>query len=315
MNTPVMDRFIALIDAADIATHLGEYRAAGFRLGAAIIEHEPGMRIGFVHFGREVFELFWVADEAAFAAATDGRSDLGAARAAAPRPFRVGLVADDLPALHSAWVARGYDLPALQTHTPPGAPPEGTPDWALQTLAETVLPGVRAFILQGSRLVERAVHVNPNTTYALAGASFVSATPAVDARAWRDFLAPDAPIACTGEGCAVTMGPHRLDWLTPEQYQRAYGRPWQPAPYSFGALAALHLLATDLRVVQSWLSRAGRRGVPLPNTAPTGRLLVLPHPHDGFLFTIREQPVADWARECAARTGETPEIAEPAARA
>jgi hypothetical protein len=169
-------------------------------------------------------------------------------------------------------------------------------------------PGSSCFALTyHTRQPEQRLAVYPaaNTTYAIAGVTFVCATPTERAGRWRDLLAPSAPIEGAGEQCLVQIGPHRAVWMTPLAYQRTYERPWVASPHPCGDLAVLHLLATDLTRAGLLLERAGRQIMPLrEGRAGAPGLLVVPDPRDGFMFAIAERPVAGWLRERTALTGE-----------
>lgn len=84
-----------------------------------------------------------------------------------------------------------------------------------------------------------------------------------------------------------------------------------PAPYPYGELALLHLLASDLQTVQTMMEQAGRRTIPI-SEGGREELLVEPDARDGFVFAIRQQPVEMWLGERTARTGEKLEIEESA---
>ena len=148
----------------------------------------------------------------------------------------------------------------------------------------------------------------PASIYAIGGVTFVSDIPERRARQWRDLLAPAEPFLDDQVGFA--LGTHRLRWLDPTQFERERERSWQPAPHAYGELAMLHLLAEDLDRVEAQIRQAG-----LPITHLWGEdageptLLFGPGTRDDFVFAITRYPVAQWAEERRARTGEEFELA------
>jgi hypothetical protein len=99
-----LDHFITYTSASSIDEHLQRYRQAGFAVWERTVRHEPGLRNGFVWFGREYIEFCWVEDEAAFLA---GPADEQVLRAAS-RPYAIGIATPDVNALHTQWTAQGY---------------------------------------------------------------------------------------------------------------------------------------------------------------------------------------------------------------
>jgi hypothetical protein len=308
--TIAFDHFITWTDAATIDEHVATYRAAGFAAPQRTVRHEPGLRTGFVGFGPEYIEFCWVEDEAAFAR---GEPEEAAYRAAR-RPYGLGLVTDDVQALHTRWAEQGYSLPAVWAAAPRDAPPGTDPAWSFQAIPPALLSGSRCFALTYHTrppATRRAVYPAANSTYAIAGVTFVCAAPAARAGQWRDLLTPGAPIADESGRAVVQIGAHRAVWMTPRAYERTYGWPWVAAPHPCGELAVLHLLATDLARAGTLLERAGRQVRRLrEGGADTPVLLVAPDPGDGFVFAIAERPLEDWLRERRARTGEEVTIAQ-----
>jgi hypothetical protein len=280
------DHFITYVDSPSIDRHLDEYRQAGFLANDQTVRHDPGLRNGFVSFGSLYVEFCWVEDETAFAAGDPDEAVLRRAR----RPFGIGLVSDALWATHAEWIARGYELPDVVTKAERNASPDTPPRWSFQEIPEHLLPGAQCFALTYHRPRQPGV-IAPNSTYAIAGATFVSSAPDAHALAWRDLLAPGAAIDRSNESHQITIGSHVASWIAPAQYEREYGRPWQPAPHRFGELAILHVLATDLERASAAVVGAGRDVVPVPRGSGGGRSIFLPpSPRDGFSFVVSERP-------------------------
>jgi hypothetical protein len=260
------------------------------------------LRNGFISFGPEYIEFCWVEDEALFAAA--GAEEKLLRRT--PRPFGLGLVADDVQAVHDGWIARGYSVPEVWSKAPRDAPLDAPPAWSFQEIPNELLPGAACFVLTYHNRPKdevRQIKIGPNTIYAISGVTFVTSEPEARATRWRDLLAPGEPVYQSGAGFHVGIGAHQARWITPEVYQSSYGLTWLPFAYPIGELGLLHLLASDLRVAKIMLEQAGRRTFPVPVRGEE-ELLIAPDARDGFSFIIRQRPVEVWLAERMVRTGE-----------
>lgn len=302
------DHFITHTSAEDIDDYLEEYAAQGFVPAGRTVRHDPGLRNGFVFLGPEYIEFCWVEDEALFAAA-DAQEKL---LRATPRPYGIGMIADDVQAVHDDWIARGYSVPEVSSAAPRDAPPDAPPAWSFQVIPEDLLPGASCFVLTYHARPKdelKEVKIAPNTVYAISGVTFVSTEPEARARRWRDVLAPGAQVKRAGTGFHVRIGPHRATWMTPGDYQVCYGLNWVPCSHPAGELALLHLLASDLGVAETMLQSSGRRVIPV-SVRREEELLLAPDTRDGFIFAVRQQPVETWLRERTERTGERLELAQ-----
>jgi hypothetical protein len=300
------DHFLTCTSGASIDDRLAEWAAQGFLPLERTVRHEPGLRNGFVGIGPEYLEFLWVEDEMLFAA---GDEKDKAVRAAC-RPFGIGLVADDVRAVHADWTARGHALPAVGSKAARDASADAPPAWSFQEIPDGLLPGVATFALTyhaRTANAVRKVRIAPNTIYAISGVTFVAAEPEVRATRWRDLLAPGEPVMESGAGCALTIGPHRATWTSPEAWHAAFGRPWTPAPHAWGEIALVHLLAEDLGTVEATMQAAGRKATWL-HRSDGEDLLLEPDARDGFAFVVRRQPVESWRRERMERTGENLEL-------
>jgi hypothetical protein len=296
------DHFITYTSAEHIDDYVKEYAVQGFTPSETTVRHEPGLRNGFVFLGAEYIEFCWVEDEALFAAADAQDKALRAGR----RPFGIGIVTDDVQALHEDWTARGYSVPDTVSKAPRDAPPDAPALWSFQDIPAELLPGVYSFALTyhaRPRDAVKQVKIAPNSIYAIAGVTLVTPEPAARAACWRDLLAPGEPVTPTDIGFEVQIGPHLARWVTPAAYQAAYGLDWTPPPHPCGELALLHLLATDLSKAQAMLEAAGRR-IDAISVAGHSELLVTPDERDGFAFLIRQQPAETWLEDRLRRTGE-----------
>jgi hypothetical protein len=265
-----------------------KYRTMGFLVSDRTVRHDPGLRNGFVFFGSQYIEFCWVEDEALFSKCEPDQAVMRRAH----RPCAIGLVSDDIQATHDDWLARDHDLPQVFSKAERGAN-NVPPRWSYQEIPEALLPGAWCFALtyHARRSPET---IAPNSTYAVAGATFVSPSAKEHAAAWRDLLAPAASIDGSDDAYQVRIGPHIARWMEPRQYQRRYGRSFEPAPHRFGELAILHVLATDLRRVHSALVGCGREFIPIdPTSNDEPGLFVPPDAQDGFSFVVTEQPVGE----------------------
>jgi hypothetical protein len=312
------DHFITYTSAADIDDYLKEYAAMGFVPLERTVRHEPGLRNGFVRFGPEYIEFCWVEDEALFEDADEEEKLLRAA----PRPFGLGIVSDEVQAVHDDWTARGFSVPEVSSKAARDAPPDSPPVWSFQVIPDELLPGASCFVLTyhlRPRDQVMEIKIAPNSVYAISGVTLVSAEPEARAACWRDLLAPGEPVLQTESGFQVWIGAHWARWMTAGDYEASYGLNWSPnllagpnlvgAPHPIGEMAILHLLASDLGIARSTLEQAGRKTTAVPVGREDG-LLVAPDARDGFVFVLRQQPPETWLRERVERTGEKLRLAQ-----
>jgi hypothetical protein len=304
MPTIRLDHFITYTSARSIDEHLEWYRQAGFGVMEDTVLHEPGLRNGFIGFGREYIEFCWVEDEEAFSAVGPEEQALRAAS----RPYGVGIATPDVAALHEEWAAQGYELSPVFSKGPRDAAPDADPVWSFQEIPPALQPGgAECFVLtyhQRRRSLD-GLRIAPNTTYAVAGVVFVTPYPAKRANAWSRLLAPDEPLQDGNDTCSVRLGPHVGTWVTPARFEQTYGRHWEPSPHGVGEFAALHLLAERLETAEGMLEKAGRSVTRLQGSAGTpAALFVAPDPSDGFAFVLTERPASEWLAERTAQFGD-----------
>jgi len=308
MTNVHFDHFITYTSAADVDEYLKEYAAQGFMPEERTVRHEPGLRNRFVFLGTEYIEFCWVEDEELFAAGEEEEKLLRCA----VRPFGIGMIAEDVQAVHEDWTARGYSVPAVWSKAPRDAPPNAPPSWSFQEVPAELLPGVNAFVLTYHNRKKggaRKIHIHPNTIYALSKVTFVAAEPESRAIHWRNLLAPDEQVKPSKMSFAVTIGAHRASWMSPNAYLATYHRQWIPAPHPYGEMAVLHLRAANLQTVKTMLEHAGRRITQISNRGRK-ELFVEPDERDGFAFAVKEQSINTWLQERMDRTGETIDIEE-----
>jgi Glyoxalase-like domain len=283
------DHFLTFVEAPSIDRYLEKYRTMGFLVSDRTLRFDPGLRNGYVLFGSQYIEFLWVEDEALF---SKGSEPDDAVLRQTHRPFGIGLVSDDIQATHDDWLALGHDLPNVFSKGEHGAD-NVPPRWSFQEIPETLLPGAACFAcMYHAPKMPSPGTIAPNSTYAIAGAAFVSSSAEEHAAAWRDLLSPGASVVSSDDVYQVTIGPHVARWMAPPQYQRRFGRSFEPAPHRFGELAILDVLATDLRRVRSALVRSGREFIPIdPAAGDEPRLFVPPDTDDGFSFVVTQQPV------------------------
>ena len=309
------DHFITYTSAANIDDYLKEYKAQGFVPYEETVRHDPGLRNGFIGFGPEYIEFGWVEDEALFAAADMEQKLLRTT----PRPFGIGMLADDVQAVHNDWTVRGYSVPAVWSKAPRDAAPDTPSAWSFQAIPGELVPGVSCFALTyharphnevSAFLTQRMqIKIPPNTIYAVSGVTFVATEPKARAIRWRDLLAPGEPVHQSEVSFDVWIGPHQARWMTPDAYQATYALQWRPFLHPGGELALLHLLASDLSAAKRMLEQSERR---LASIVVKGEeeLLIAPDARDGFTFIIRQQSVEIWLRERMVRTGEKLQLAQ-----
>ncbi|MDQ3930096.1 MAG: VOC family protein [Chloroflexota bacterium] len=313
MENVRLDHFITIANVLSIDDYMQEYGRAGFNIVERSARHEPGLRDRFISFGPEYLEFAWVEDEEAFSTRQDKSLFPNVAELrAGKRPFAIGLAADDVRALHGSWTARGYQLPDVIDGLPRDATPGTRPAWSFQLLPPEIVGGVLLFALtyhaRHSDAV-RQVQLAPNSTYAIEGVTFVSASPHERAQRWRDLLSPGGTIREEEHFCEVRTGPHFARWLTPLHYQEYLGLSYKEPPHPFAEMTAIHLLAEDLDRAEAMIAQAGRDVSRLPDPASgLDTLYVYPDPRDGFTLGITQRPAQEWLAERTAMAGEKLEL-------
>jgi len=303
-----LDHFITYTSAHDIEDYLKEYSALGFVPAKETVRHDPGLRNGFVFIGPEYFEFCWVEDDSLFAEASAQQKLLRAT----PRPYGLGMIAEDVISVHDDWTARGYALPEVSLKAPRNAPADSPPVWSFQMIPEEFLPGAWCFVLTyHMRAKDKATKITlgSNTIYAISGLTFVAPEPDARATTWRDLLAPGEAIEPLRKGYRVQIGAHRAMWMKTDQFTATYGLDWVPFPQPVGEIAMLHLLASDLGAAKTMLAGAGRQTSPVIVSGEEA-LLVAPDARDGLVLTVEQHPLERWLRERTARTGETIEVVQ-----
>lgn len=302
MNTIQFDHFITYINAPNIDDYLKEYEKQGFAVHEQTVRHDPGLRNGFVPIGVEYLEFCWVEDEELFKKGNEEKHR----RRAILSPFGIGLIADDLAAGHNDWIARGFDVPDLWSKAARDDAPGSPPVWTFQDIPKSLLPGAWCFgVTYHSRPkgTPRKLRSGANTIYALSGITMVTEHTEQRAQLWRNLLAPDARMEPIQGGVAVEISPHRVEWLPPASYEKAYGISFPKHVGELSNIALLHFLAADLIVARSYLEDAGRT-VHIREDNGHTYLVVAPDPRDGFAFTVRQYPMDLWKNERIAKTGE-----------
>jgi hypothetical protein len=309
MSAVRFDHLITFTSATTIDDYLNEYLTQGFMTHGQTVRHEPGLRNGFVSFGPDYLEFWWVENEVQFAAADADQRALRVGQ----RPFGIGMVAQDVQVLHHDWSARGYAIGPVTSRAPRDAPVDAPPAWSFQDIPHELLPGCLCFALTyhgRSPDDQIEVKVGSNTIYALSGVTFVAIEAEARSAQWRDLLAPGEPVIASEAGFTVRIGPHLATWMTPDSYHAAYGRVWKAAPHSYSDLALLQLLAADLDQMRTILEQAGRRLTPYSMRGQQA-FLIEPDERDGVTFLVQQQPIAAWLHARMARTGEVLTMHDP----
>lgn len=302
------DHFITYTNADNVDDYLQAYARQGFLPDEKTVRHDPGLRNRFIFIGPEYIEFCWVEDEGLF---SEADADQKLFRAAS-RPFGIGMIAKDIYALHANWVARGLSIPEIWSKAPRDASPDAAPLWSFQDIPAELSPGASCFALTyhtRPKGTVRQVAIHPNSIYGLSGVTFVAADPHSRALCWRNLLSPDEPVAPSEAGYQVQIGPHQVQWITPEAYQAVYRLGWAPASHSSGELGLLHLLANNLDTAKQMVEQSGR-DVTLIRINNLDGVLIAPDARDGFIFYVQEYPGERWIEERMARTGERLELSQ-----
>jgi hypothetical protein len=296
------DHFLTYVESANVDSYLEEYTALGFQVDPSTVRHEPGLRNRFIFIGPEYLEFLWVENENLFEA---GDPQYKLFRAAA-RPFGIGMIAQDVNQLHADWVAGGFRVPDVFSKAARDAPSDAPPVWSFQDIPISLLPGATCFAITYHKRTQGAVKntfIHPNKIFAVEGVTFVANAPHARAEQWRDLLAPAEPIISSELGDQLQIGPHRALWLTPERFRSTFKRDWPSPKHPSGELAVLHLLATDIDWVKTNFEKCGRKTVMIDFLGKR-ELLITPDQRDGFIFSVREALIEEWAWERDQRTNE-----------
>ncbi len=302
-----LDHVIISTNAANIDICLDEYRKAGYLPSEYTTRFDPGLRNGFIYFGPEYVEFVSVEDEDQFNQAAAADPLMGKLRAA-PRPFRISFVVDDIQTVYDDWTARGYALPPIQLLKPRDAQPESPPLWSLFDIPPSILSGawfvVEQYLTRPKEIVQEVL-TPPNTIYAMGGITFVSNMTRERAAQWRDVFDLAEPVQREEGIFEVRLEPHFFIWMTPEKYQEKHKTSWNFASHPFSEIAILHLYANDLQKAQEMLREAGREIVPLDNDLIGGEgILISPDSRDGLTFVVTEYSIQNWLDERISITGE-----------
>jgi Glyoxalase-like domain len=232
-------------DATSVAAGL---RAAGFTcLDEDVLGHGAGKRAAFVYLSGSYLEIATVADPVRFAreataAERDGHAHL--------RPYGVVLATDELAEIQLGLA--GHGEPAqLEHHTAEGA---CAPDWAVVRIAPHLLPGVSGVALAylNRRQGRCRLRAGANTIFGVGGFVLCSAGVAADHARWSATLAPLVPV--THGPDELVLGVQRISWTTPDDFARAWRRPW---PMAAAGIAAVRVYCTDLGAADGHLVRGG----------------------------------------------------------
>jgi hypothetical protein len=297
-----LDHFITYTSASNIDDYIKEYATQGFLPDDTTVRHDPGLRNRFIFLGPEYIEFCWVEDEELFEKADEVDKQLRASH----RPFGIGMIADDVNAIHADWTALGFSMPEVESKAARDAASDAPPAWSFQVVPDELLPGASCFVLtyhKRPKQKENEIKIHPNTIYAIAGVTFVTEEPEAHATRWGTLLAPGERVNRSQLGFDVLFGPHRALWMTAENYKSTYGLEWNPAPHCYGEIAVLHLLASNLVAAKNILEQSGRQVFTI-EIDDHEVLLIAPDGRDGFIFSLRQQAVEIWAQERMARTGE-----------
>lgn len=293
--TPILNHIISFARAPTIDAYLERYSRAGFVVDKRTIRHEPGKRNGFVHFGPEYLEFFWVEDAKRFNAQAPSYFKEFRTK---PRPFGIALDSRDVDAFHRFAARTGFKLPQVWSKPMSGSV-DTEPWWAFQDVPLRYLPGAWTFILTYLRRDWKKplrVRVGRNTIYGLTGVTFITPKPYERAAQWQRFIGEKGRKAeKTNFGAQLVHGPHRLEWMTPTTYVKKYGAVRSPVTSqkfkTMQEIALVHLVARYVKKARSMVEQSGFK-----TASHAQGFFIKPDARDGFAFLVSEQKPAVWAK-------------------
>jgi len=285
---PILNHIISFANVPNIDRYLEKCKKAGFHVNQQTVRHAPGKRNGFVNFGPDYIEFFWVEDTKLFDRKAAAYQKFFRDN---PRPFGVAWESKSVDAFHKSAVRKGFELKPTWSKAMKEAADE-KPWWAFQDIPKKYLPGMWSFMLTYLRRdwkKARTVSIPPNTIYGLTGITFITNKPEARARSFQKFLGGKRA------GSAVVLGPHTLKWSTAEAYEKTYGAVKSPRySGSFDGIqdvALIHLVATDLKKAENMLSSAGFK-----LSRSENGFFIKPDKRDGFAFHVTEMLPKRWLK-------------------
>ncbi len=128
--------------------------------------------------------------------------------------------------------------------------------WTFLLLPHTAFPGAEIFCVKYHKFVGPApvLRMGSNSIYGITGYVFCSDCIESDISRWLDLLRPISQEVRRVKN-TIEMPIQRLKWITPQEYESIYGKPWVKHPYLCGTIAAVILGADDLKQARSMLSK------------------------------------------------------------
>lgn len=292
--TPILNHVISFANVPDIDSYLERYKKAGFVVDEKTVRHEPGNRNGFVYFGPEYIEFFWIEDKKAFNKKAKAYAKEFSKK---PRPFGIAFDSQSAETFHNASLHAGFRLKSVRHKAMSGAT-DTLPWWAFQDVPLRYLPGAWTFILTYLRrdyAKPRTARIGKNTIYGISGITFITAMPHRRALQWQKFLgAKEGRVEKTRLGSQYVHGPHVLEWVSPKKYSEAYGAIQSPITSkkfkNMQEIALIHLVASDARKARMMLQKNGFK-----TEGDGSGFFIKPDLRDGFAFHVsQEKPIA-WA--------------------
>ena len=239
----------------DLDAQLERMKRAGFELAEGKVRHRAGMLNGFVRMTGTYLEFISIVDEAEFEreAKTEDRIFRKA-----PKPSGIGAVSSNLDEVHRRLSSRFPDLkkPYISGKKDD---PESKPVWRFCPFPFSLTPGANVFPLEYLNSKGKPVTLKQGANSIFGVTGFLFCSDHVDARVskWQEVLEP-VTREFSREGNTIRFGAQQLKWITPEEYEQRFERPWQRFLESpCGEIAAVLLGVEDLDRARDYLSREG----------------------------------------------------------
>jgi len=288
---PILNHIISFARVRSIDTYLKRYQKAGFVTDKPTVRHNPGKRNGFVYFGPDYVEFFWVEDKKKFSREANACEKHFSHF---PSPFGVAFESGDLRAFRTSAVRKGYKLKPVWSKAPADGDPSD-PWWSFLTVPLQYVPGAWTFCLTYLKRTPnraRKIKIGRNGIFGVAGVVMISDIPAKRVAQWSKFLGGKKL-----SSSRIQLGPHYVEWQTPHEFRARYGLKdsrTRGKMKAYAEIGVIHLLAKDLSIAKSVLRKSGFRV-----KAQDEGFLIKPDKRDGYVFLVTEGSVTKWIKERA----------------
>ena len=286
---PILNHIISFARVRSIDTYLKRYQKAGFVADKPTVRHNPGKRNGFVYFGPDYVEFFWVEDKKKFSREANAWEKHFSQ---SPRPFGIAFESTNLETFRNSSARNGYPLRPIWSKAPADGDPND-PWWSFLNVPLKYLPGAWTFFLTYLKRVPnrpRTIKIGKNGIFGIAGIVMISDIPAKRVAQWLKFLGGKKL-----SNSRIQFGPHYVEWQTPREFHARYGLKSNRVRgklKTYAETGVIHLLAKDLFLAKSKLKKCGFQVADYEEG-----FVVKPDKRDGYAFLVTEGSLPKWIKE------------------